>query len=186
METCLKGKLLVSMPSIDDTRFARAVIFICDHTEDYAMGLVINKPMAGITLSDVLGQLDVANATEPPLQEVLNGGPVGQSRGFVLHSAEKCWENATMDVGPDYALTATREILAAFGSDAAPARSIFCLGYAGWGPGQLERELSENVWLIADPDDSLVFDTGHADKWSRALAKLGIPDGGMIGEIGHA
>lgn len=182
----LTGKVLIAMPQIGDPRFARSIVLVCAHSEDYAMGLVVNKPMQGLTLPDLLEQLDVRAEIALPPQMVLNGGPVGRDRGFVLHSEDRAWEEATMDVADGLRLTATRDVLHAIASDDPPAQAVLALGYSGWGAGQLEYEISENAWLTGDPDHDLVFGDDHDAKWSAALERLGVPAGRLPGAAGQA
>lgn len=186
MDMDLTGKVLIAMPAIGDERFERSVILICAHGEDYAMGLVLNKPMEGLTLPDMLEQLEVPTGIPLPPQLVLNGGPVGKDRGFVLHSRDRIWEDATMDISEQLCLTATRDVLHAIASEEPPNRSVLALGYAGWGPGQLEYEIAENAWLTADVTAGLVFGEDHDEKWAAALDSIGIPAGRLLGSAGRA
>jgi len=182
----LAGRLLIAMPSIGDARFKRSVILVCAHNEDYAMGLVLNKPMDGLVLPDLLEQLEVESQIELPRRPVLDGGPVGSDRGFVLHSGDYQCEGATMDVTTDVCLTATRDVLQAIASDQPPRESTLALGYSGWGPGQLELELQENAWLIGKPDADILFGEDHGEKWSHALDLIGIPSGRLQSMPGRA
>ncbi|MEO0465179.1 MAG: YqgE/AlgH family protein [Pseudomonadota bacterium] len=186
MTTDLTGRLLIAMPSIGDNRFKRAVILVCAHNEDYAMGLVLNKPMDGLTLPDLLEQLDVPVDITLPSLAVLDGGPVGNDRGFVLHSADFHSEGATLDVSDDVFMTATRDVLEAMGTDSAPLQSTLALGYSGWGPGQLELELQENAWLVGVSDADIVFGLEHDQKWARALDKIGVSSGKLQSTPGRA
>lgn len=170
----LKGKLLVAMPGIGDPRFERAVILVCAHQADYAMGLVINKPLENLTLPDLFKQLEIEDTIRLPETSVLDGGPVGTDRGFVVHSPDYYSDGATIDVGHDLCMTATRDILRAMARGGAPEKAAMTLGYAGWGPGQLEIEVSQNAWLMSDLDPALVFGDDHANKWDQTLAKIGI------------
>ncbi len=182
----LTGKILIAMPSIGDDRFARSVILVCAHGEDYAMGLVLNKPMDGLTLPDMLDQLEIPTSIHLPPQLVLDGGPVGRDRGFVLHSEDHRWTDATMDVADGFCLTATRDVLHAMASTDPPERAVLALGYSGWGPGQLEFEIAENAWLIGDANQDLVFGEDHDGKWNEALDKLGVDAGRLPGASGNA
>lgn len=182
----LTGKVLIAMPGIGDDRFNQAVILICAHAEDFAMGLILNKPMTGVTLPDLLDQLDVPMSLIVPEIDVLDGGPVGRDRGFVLHSQDFHCEQATMKVGSDMCLTATRDALHAIASDNPPEQAVLALGYAGWGPGQIELELSENAWLVCDADDHLVYEQDHTNKWVYALDQLGISPAFLQTQAGHA
>jgi len=168
------GQLLIAMPGISDPRFERALILICAHDNEHAMGLALNRPIEGLTVPDLLDRLEIkSNITLPP-DLVLMGGPVERERGFVLHTGDYHGEHS-LEVSADVALTATREVLEAMaGRNGAPSRSLLALGYAGWGAGQLEKEIKQNVWLTCEPDQDLIFDHDYDRKWSRALAKLGV------------
>ncbi len=186
-EGYLAGQILIAMPSMSDPRFARTVIYVCAHNADGAMGLVLNRLISSITFKDLLDELKVE---EPACDEAAGpaihfGGPVETGRGFVLHSADY--------VGPDsmpltgtFALTATVDILKAIAAGQGPQQHLLALGYAGWGPGQLDGELQENAWLSVEADPDLVFDGELDDKWERALAKLGISASLLSPEAGHA
>ncbi len=180
----LSGRLLIAMPGIDDPRFERAVVFLCAHDAEHAIGLAVNRPVDGLTLESLFERIGV----EPPLRRladeaVLMGGPVERERGFVLHTDDYLLDDVSMPVMSGLALTTTKEVLQAMGGETAPRRAILALGYAGWGPGQLEREVRENVWLVCDPDEALIFDDDHDHKWSRALGKLGVT-AAMLSESG--
>ena len=180
----LSGRLLIAMPGIDDPRFERAVVLLCAHDAEHAIGLAVNRPVDGLTLESLFERI----GDEPPLRRladeaVLMGGPVERERGFVLHTDDYLLDDVSMPVMSGLALTTTKEVLQAMGGDAAPRRALLALGYAGWGPGQLEREVRENVWLVCDPDEALIFDDDHDHKWSRALEKLGI-SAAMLSEVG--
>ena len=173
----LAGKLLIAMPGIDDKRFSRAVILICAHSDEHAMGIVLNRIMDEFKLPELLEQMDVPITTPPPDDIILIGGPVGKDRGFVIHSEDFESIGATIPVGDGLRLTATKEVLQIIASDECPEKCRLALGYSGWGPMQLEEELKENVWLVADADDEIIFDDSIDDKWVRAMAKLGISPG---------
>jgi putative transcriptional regulator len=181
----LTGQLLIAMPSMGDPRFARTVIFLCAHNEEGAMGLVVNKPMPSISFTDLLAQLGIEAAHGAGGQRVHFGGPVESGRGFVLHSTDFQREG-TMVVDDHVALTATIDILRAIAAGDGPRRHILALGYAGWGPGQLDSEIQANGWLSAPPDEAILFDGDLATKWERAIAKLGIAPAMLSGEAGHA
>lgn len=170
----LTGKLLVAMPGIGDPRFSRSVILVCAHSEDYTMGLVLNKPMDDLTLPELLTQLGIEQNIQLPDSYVLNGGPVGSDRGFVVHSTDYFSEGATVEVADTFSMTATRDILRALASQGAPEHAAMTLGYAGWGPGQVEHELSEHAWLVSDPHNDIVFGASHSRKWEQTLALIGI------------
>jgi putative transcriptional regulator len=168
------GQLLIAMPGISDPRFERALILICAHDHEHAMGLTLNSPVEGLTVPDLLDKLQIKATITLPPDLVLIGGPVERERGFVLHTTDYQGE-FSLKVGAGVALTATREVLEAMAShNGAPSRSLLALGYAGWGAGQLENEIKENVWLTCEPDEELIFDHDYERKWGRALAKLGV------------
>jgi putative transcriptional regulator len=182
--TSLAGQLLIAMPQMQDHRFVRSVIFLCAHNEEGAMGLVINKLIDSVTLPELLDKLGIPAAGLAGASRVHAGGPVEEGRGFVLHSDDYVEEN-TLVVG-QMALTATLDILRAIGRGKGPRKSLLALGYAGWGPGQLDAEMQENGWLHVPADEAIVFDGEIADKWQRALAKLGIDPLSLSGDAGHA
>ena len=182
----LSGQLLIAMPGIGDPRFERSLILICAHDRQHAMGLALNKPVDGLTVPDLLERLDIKADIHLPPDLVRLGGPVERERGFVLHTDDYHAE-FSLDVGPGVALTATREVLEAMTrEDGRPRRSFLALGYAGWGAGQLEREIRENVWLTCAGDEALIFDADYETKWARAVAKLGIDPTFLTAEAGRA
>ena len=185
-EIDLTGKILIAMPGIGDTRFSNAVILICAHAEDFAMGMVINKPISGVNLPELLEQMKIKTNIALPDMDVLDGGPVGRDRGFVLHSDDFNCDEATMHVREDLCLTATRDALHAIASAQPPQKAVLALGYSGWGAGQIEMELSENVWLVSDCDPKLIYEQNHEDKWHYALDQLGISPAFLQIDGGHA
>jgi len=173
----LAGKLLIAAPAIEDPRFRQAVILVCTHNEEHAMGIVINKLADGVDLQELLDQLGVDGDEAPEDGLVLSGGPVGRDRGFVLHSEDYDSDGATLSICDGVCLTATRDVLHAMASDSPPEHYVLALGYSGWSAGQLEEELAENVWLVGTPDLALVYDPSLDTKWSRALTRIGVsPD----------
>jgi putative transcriptional regulator len=189
----LDGQLLIAMPSMADKRFARAVVYICAHSGDGAMGIVINKLANEVNFRDLLVQLDIVQAqNEPDLPggvdniRVHRGGPVETGRGFVLHSADFFIENATLAIDDGICLTATLEILRAISDGRGPDRALLALGYAGWAPGQLEFEIQANGWLHSQADRSILFDPDIDSKYDRALAKIGIEPAMLSTDAGHA
>jgi putative transcriptional regulator len=183
----LAGRLLVAMPGIGDPRFERAVVFLCLHDHEHAMGLTVNRPIEGLTFANLLQRLNVTTSARPREDLVLMGGPVEPERGYVLHTDDFLHEPASVAVAAGLALTATREVLEAMAADSPhPRRAVLALGYAGWAPGQLEDEIRHNVWLICDPDEELLFDDDHAHKWSRSLAKIGVSAENLSGLAGSA
>ena len=168
------GQLLIAMPGIADPRFERALILVCAHDPRHAMGLALNRPVEGLTVPDLLERLDIKSEIKAPPDLVLMGGPVERERGFVLHTDDYQAQHS-IGVAGGLTLTATRDVLEAMAqADGRPRRSLLALGYAGWGAGQLENEIKDNVWLTCEPDEALVFGADHEHKWSRALSKLGV------------
>ncbi len=184
-EESLAGKLVVAMPSMLDPRFARTVIYLCAHTEDAAMGLVVNRLIGSITFPDLLEQLKIDDPDPDDSIKIHFGGPVESGRGFVLHSTDY-QQDGTLQVSQEVALTATVDILRDMAGGQGPRRSLLALGYAGWGRGQLDAEIQSNSWLLVDPDEELVFDQDLDGKWERAIGKLGIDVSMLSGEAGHA
>ncbi|MBK1670751.1 hypothetical protein CKO28_22290 [Rhodovibrio sodomensis] len=184
-ENSLAGHLLVAMPNMSDPRFERAVIYVCAHGEDGAMGLMINKLVDQITFPEMLEQLGIDNADVSDQIRVHFGGPVETGRGFVLHSTDYR-QDSSMAVDAQIALTATVDILRDIAGGQGPRRSLLALGYAGWGPGQLDQEIQANGWLHVDPDEQLIFDADLDDKWQRAIGKLGFDPFSLTGHFGHA
>lgn len=189
----LDGQLLVAMPGIGDPRFERTVIYVCAHSADGAMGLVINKPADGITFGELLTRLDIVGEGDPITfdrtlaeRHVQFGGPVETGRGFVLHSADYSSDEATLPIDERIALTATLDVLRAIAAGRGPRRSIMALGYAGWGPGQLESEIQRNGWITVPADDDIVFDENLESKYDRAMRKIGIDLTKLSGQAGHA
>jgi putative transcriptional regulator len=182
----LAGQLLVAMPQMPDQRFARSVIYLCAHSDgEGAMGLVINKPLGSLTLGSLFAELDFEPSAAAKAHAVHFGGPVETGRGFVLHTTDYR-EEATMHVAGNIAVTGTLDILRAIGKGRGPQQCLFALGYAGWGPGQLDAEIQANGWLCVAADDRIVFDPDHVGKWVRALAKLGINLSTLSSDAGHA
>jgi putative transcriptional regulator len=169
----LAGMLLVAMPSMPDERFARSVIYLCAHSPQGAMGLVVNRPAESLTFPGIIRQLGIEAETELDAMPVHVGGPVESSRGFVLHSADYVRES-TLVIDDTFALTATIDILKAIATGKGPRRQFLALGYAGWAPGQLDAEIQANGWLVAPAAAELVFDTSDARKWEQALRALRI------------
>jgi len=171
----LTGRMLVAMPGIGDPRFERALIFLCAHNAEHAMGLAVNRPVQGLSLAGVLKRLKIKSSITVPDDLVLMGGPVERDRGFVLHTDDYVSPSSSVAVMPGISLTATPEVLEAIaGHNRRPRRSLLALGYAGWDAGQLETEIQQNTWLTCESDESLIFDDDYDQKWERALAKIGV------------
>lgn len=184
-EGFLEGQLLLAMPGMPDPRFDRTVIYICSWSEDGVMGLVINRHMRSLTFRELLEQLDIEVEGEVTDLPIHAGGPVETGRGFVLHSVDYL-QDSSLTVSETMALTATVDILKAIAEGEGPQRRILALGYAGWTPGQLERELHTNSWLTCPADEELIFATEPDDMWPRAMAMMGI-DVAMLSSLsGHA
>lgn len=189
----LDGQMLIAMPAMSDERFTRAVIYVCAHSTEGAMGIIVNQPAQNIKFPDLLVQLEVIPAAEriqlPGRAEdvkVLKGGPVETGRGFVLHSADFFIENSTLPIDEGICLTATLDILKAIARGNGPASAILALGYAGWAPGQLEHEIQQNGWLHCAADPELIFGQDTDTKYEKALRKIGIDPGMLSSESGHA
>ncbi len=181
----LTGQLLVAMPQMRDPRFARSVIYMCAHSADGAMGLVVNRRVGSITFDDLLQQLNIGPNKRNDEIRIHFGGPVEQGRGFVLHSSDYL-QSGSLRVDDQVALTATLDILKEMAAGGGPRRSLLALGYAGWGPGQLDAEIQANGWLSVSSDEALVFDADLDHKWERAIGKIGIDFSKLSGEAGHA
>lgn len=181
----LAGQLLVAMPHMLDERFAKTVIYVCAHTEDGAMGLVVNKVMENIDFPDLLDQLSLSASPKGEDIRVHFGGPVESGRGFVLHSSDYV-QDATMVIDKAIAMTATTDILRDIAEGEGPRNSLLALGYAGWGPGQLDTEIQANGWLSVQADDNLVFNMDPKSVWQGALSKMGIDVSMLSGDAGHA
>ncbi|MEM6596043.1 MAG: YqgE/AlgH family protein [Pseudomonadota bacterium] len=170
----LNGKLLIAMPSMGDMRFSQSVIYMCSHSDKGAMGLIVNKPADDLEFKDLLKQLEIEAAPGARSIRVHMGGPVEFGRGFVLHSGEYGDDGSTLRVNDRFAMTATLDILEDIASGAGPEMALLAMGYAGWGPGQLEGEIAQNGWLIGDATQGLVFGRDDAGKWTAALEEMGI------------
>lgn len=186
----LDGKMLIAMPGIGDERFERAVIYVCAHSADGAMGLIVNHEIESLSLGSLLDRLDLAagdDAIRLPEEiastRVMQGGPVETSRGFVLHSKDYFSDEATLSVDKRVGLTATLDVLRAIASGRGPRLSLLALGYTGWGPGQLESEIRQNGWLTCEADDELIFGQDLEAKYPAALARIGINEDMLSG--GH-
>ena len=184
-ETSLAGQVLIAMPSMEDARFSHTVIYMCAHSRDGAMGIVVNRPLAQPSFDDLLRQLKIDPV--PPARNIglCSGGPVENGRGFVLHTTD--WtDQASLKVDGGLALTASLDILKAIAGGGGPENCILALGYAGWGPGQLDSEMQQNTWLSAPADLGVIFDAEHESKWRRAMAVLHIDPLMLSGTAGRA
>ncbi|MFD0859831.1 YqgE/AlgH family protein [Roseovarius aquimarinus] len=182
----LTGRMLIAMPGMSDPRFEQSLVFICAHSHEGAMGLVVNKMADDLKLADLLEQLDIEATPGARRLPVHFGGPVETGRGFVLHDAGYASSISTLKVSDGFSMTATLDILEDMASGAGPDAALIALGYAGWGPGQLEGEIGQNGWLICDADAKLVFGTRPEAKWADALGRLGISPLTLSAESGTA
>ncbi|WP_342078073.1 YqgE/AlgH family protein [Yoonia sp. SS1-5] len=170
----LTGKLLIAMPDMADPRFAQTVVYMCAHSDDGGMGLIVNKPQMEVRFSELLDQLGIEPAKGLRDIRVHFGGPVDHARGFVLHTADYRSEMGTLQVDDNIGMTATMDVIEDLARGVGPDTSILALGYAGWGPGQLEDEIAQNGWLICDPSEDILFGRANEHKWKAALGVLGI------------
>jgi putative transcriptional regulator len=190
----LDGQILIAMPGMEDTRFARSVVFMCAHSDEGAMGIILNQIAPKLSFAELLSQLDIAPPSTDSAEveqiaqriRVHHGGPVETGRGFVLHSRDYFLENATLPISDAVALTTTLEILKAIAEGKGPQRALLALGYAGWAPGQLEKEIHANGWLNCTADAALVFDPELDTKYDRAMRKLGVDLAKLSSVAGHA
>ena len=179
------GQLLIAMPGMRDERFAKSVIYMCAHTEEGAMGLVLNQRLDSLTFAELISQLELDEKHLSRDVPVHFGGPVESGRGFVLHTSDY-QQDATLEVVNGVALTATVEILKAIAQGKGPQKSLLALGYAGWGPGQLDMEIRANGWLQVPSDSEIIFDIEPDTKWERAIQRLGIDPRMLSDDVGHA
>jgi putative transcriptional regulator len=184
-QTSLSGQLLVAMPQMSDPRFARTVVYLCAHSADGAMGLVVNRLIDSLSFASLLAQLGVETDGAPADMPVHFGGPVESSRGFVLHTSDY-HQDSTLVIDDEIALTATVDVLRAIARGVGPRRRVLALGYAGWAPGQLDAEIQANGWLLVPADLDLVFGRDNDGKWAQAIAKIGIDLSLLSSEVGHA
>jgi putative transcriptional regulator len=189
----LDGQILIAMPVMNDPRFERSVIYMCAHSSEGAMGIIVNRPVGSIDFPGLLVQLDIIEKADQiklpenaETMQVLKGGPVDTGRGFVLHSSDFYIQDATLNIDDGICLTATVDILKAIAKGSGPKHAILALGYAGWAPGQLENEIQHNGWLHCTADPDLLFGADTGGKYERAMGKLGIDLGMLSSEAGHA
>ena len=180
----LTDQFLIAMPSLSDPNFHGTVTYLCAHNDEGAMGIVINRPL-DLTLPEVLGHLDIA-VGDSTLEgtPVLQGGPVQRDRGFVIHEPAGEWD-AVLKVGERIGVATSRDILAAMARGEGPQRALVALGYAGWGAGQLEREVLDNAWLSGPADSEIIFDVPYEQRWERATRRLGVDPERLVGQAGH-
>ncbi len=178
--------MLIAMPGMGDSRFDRSVVYLCAHSEDGAMGLIVNKPAPDLDFEELLTQLELTPSEETRQIKVHIGGPVENGRGFVLHSPEYENGESTLQVDDDFGMTATLDILEDISNGDGPENCLLALGYAGWGPGQLEGEIQANGWLTCEASHNLVFGKGDGEKWEAALASLGISPSFLSATGGNA
>jgi len=184
--TSLDGQLLIAMPGMGDPRFEKSVVFMCSHSADGALGLIVNKPSREIGFRNLLEQLGLEIDHERRDIRVHFGGPVENERGFVLHSSDYIADKATLQVGTQFGMTATLDVLEEIASGSGPTSAILALGYSGWGPGQLESEILQNGWLTCEASPDLVFGTDDGAKWEAALKSLGVDPLSLSATAGHA
>ena len=182
----LTGKLLIAMLGMPDMRFEKSVIFMCSHSAEGALGLIVNKPLDGLPFRELMTQMDIPVTDATPSVPVMFGGPVETDRGYVLHSNERASVSASLAVTSEISLTPTIDILRAIARGTGPQKFLFALGYAGWGPGQIEDEIAGNGWIHCDADSEIIFRGDATSKWELALAKLGASISGLSSDIGHA
>jgi len=192
-EGYLDGQLLIAMPVMTDKRFARSVIYLCAHSSEGAMGLIINQRAPHISFRELLSQLSIGGRDSEDAQadlldgvDVHVGGPVETGRGFVLHSSDYYAADSTLPIDEGVSLTATIDILKAIARGKGPGKAILALGYAGWRPGQLENEIQANGWLHCPADVDLLFGRDLAQKYDRAVSKIGIDLSHLVSDAGHA
>ena len=193
-----RGHLLIAMPGLNALPFDHSVIYLCQHDAEHAMGLILNQPIQGLRLARILKELGLRNEDESASAfPIFNGGPVQNDRGFVLHSLDYRLDDITVDLdGPPIrtrrgetqglGLTISRDILIDLAGGAGPEHTLIALGYAGWGPGQLEDEIGRNAWLVAPATQALIFMDAPEQLWSAAVASLGVAPGRLSGAAGRA
>lgn len=181
----VEGQLLIAVPHMEDPRFRHSLVYMCSHSRSGAVGLVVNKLIEDMPFADLLEQLDIETGDQSKAIRVHFGGPVEPGRGFVLHTSDYSIDGTT-GVAGGMALTATTDILRDIALGRGPSQSLLALGYSGWGPGQLDREIQDNGWLVVPADTALLFDADIDSKWQRAYAKLGVEPGALSQTSGRA
>jgi len=183
--TNLTNQFLIAMPSLADPNFYHTVTYVCAHNDEGAMGIVINRPME-MSLGDILSQMEIEiTDDEAKIVPIFDGGPVQRERGFVIHRRGGDWD-AMLPVSDDISVTTSRDILAAVAKGEGPGQALIALGYAGWGAGQLEREMADNAWLNGPADQRILFDLPHEQRWEAAAALLGVDFDRLSDQTGHA
>jgi len=183
--TNLTNHFLIAMPALQDPNFSHTVTYICEHTDEGAMGIVVNRPL-DLTLGDVFEQMSISGGNEETKQRtVFSGGPVSAERGFVLHTTHKSW-HSTLKITDEISITTSRDILEAMAEGQGPPSTLVALGYAGWAGGQLESEIVQNSWLSGPADPAILFDLTPAERWKAAAAAIGIDISLLTSEAGHA
>lgn len=182
--TNLTNHFLIAMPGLKDPNFEKSVTYICEHSDEGAMGIVINNPLS-IPVREILEQLDIDEKSDIPDSPIYLGGPVNGERGFVLHDSDTEWDS-TLHVRDGISVTTSRDILVSIASGKGPERNLIALGYAGWGSGQLEQEIAENAWLAVPADKAIIFDLPPEERWDAAAAELGIDLSLLSSDTGHA
>lgn len=181
----LKHHFLIAMPQMEDPNFSHGLAYLCEHNEDGAMGIVINQPLE-LTLGDVFAHLEIHEYhTDFDAAPVMRGGPVQMERGFVIHRSEQDWD-ASADVAEGIKISTSQDILKAIATRSGPEEHLIALGYAGWGPGQLETEMAENTWLSVAADPNIMFNTAHEERWQAAASLLGVDLSLLSLDTGHA
>jgi len=183
----LKNHLLIAMPNLDDPYFKRSVVYICEHDDEGAMGLIINHPIAQLSVKQLLTKLALPDEIDAPLfnKQVFNGGPMNQERGFIIHSPQESWASSAL-LAPGIMLTTSNDILQVLGTTQAPEHYLIALGYSGWSAGQLEQELLENAWLTIEADPNILFNTTIDDRWQQATKQLGFDIWQLTSQTGHS
>jgi putative transcriptional regulator len=180
----LQNHFLIAMPRMEDPNFNGSITYLCQHNEEGAMGIILNRP-SNILLGDIFEQLDFDSNSKNSENDVFQGGPVQLERGFVLHNDSVDWDSS-FSITPDMRLTTSKDILDALAQDQGPKQFFIALGYAGWGAGQLEQEIAENTWLTCQADPKILFNTPTKEKYTKALASLGFNAGQLSSQAGHA
>jgi putative transcriptional regulator len=182
----LFGKLLIAMPGMADPRFEKSVILMCSHSDRGALGLIVNKPIPALPFRELMVNMDIDVGEKAANARVMYGGPVDTDHGYILHANERANRSATLSITSEIALTPTLDILKAIAGGRGPERWLLALGYAGWGPGQIESEIAANGWIHCDADSDIVFDSTMETKWARAFGKLGAGLSGLSADVGRA